>query len=384
MENGTSARSYLIPLLGAGLFGVFLFSGCIEHRYFYKFNLDGSCDLTYRAKGDSSDIYDEPRALPDSLVYAIRTFTEKDTNGTDKYVLEAKATFRSGKLPRTLGLKEVPWTEVFLHNPAQVKRTRFFFCTLFSFEADFKGRDRIKEEGDRWKYIPEECRPLEDPQDTTLSDTMRAELEKKYAAGMLIWNAERYKMRFRQILKQSLELHPEIKVPQGWMDSALAEVDSLINAYTAGMQIVDLNTVKLEWWKELAPAANLILAENLNILGGDSTLQAEIRQVGEILELRHLVSEDLADESFEVRVDLPGRIMKSNTTVMEEGDLIWKFTGSELDDQNVLLQAGSLYIYTYRVVATLLIVVLLLVYRKFKKSKATALDGPPPPPKGVR
>jgi hypothetical protein len=378
MENGTSRSRYLISFTLVSFYAIFLLSGCLEHRYLYKFNLDGSCDFTYNAKGDSADLYGDPPSLPDSLIYQIKHSTELDTNGSTQYVLKATRHLPSGVLPTTMGLKEVPWTEVYLHHPTTFRRIPLFLCTISKFKLTFISRHRTLEEGDRWHYIPEECRPLEDPQDSTLSDTLRAELEKKYAAGMVIWTAERYKMRFKQILKQALSMHPNIKVPPAWVDSALVEVDSLINTYASGVKIVDLNSVNLEWWKDLSPYAQQIIAENLNLLGSDSTLQGEIIHVGEILELRHQVTEDLGDENFEIRADMPGRILSSTTKVMDKGVLVWKVSTGEFDDADVVLEASSLYVYTYRVVGLLLVIVLYFVYRKYKKGKAPLPDGPPP------
>jgi len=55
---------------------------------------------------------------------------------------------------------------------------------------------------------------------------------------------------------------------------------------------------------------------DLNIIG-NTALTNELLRVSQLLEMQHQVSQDLGDESFEIRVDLPGRITHSNSSLME-------------------------------------------------------------------
>jgi len=371
------AFSYLLLLLN---------SGCIERHYLYKINLDGSCDFTYQARGDSADIYDPPGSYPEAPFYKIKTRDEMDTTGKTTHILEATAHYEADSLPATLGLREVPWAEILLQHPGRFSHVPFFFFTVHKFNLTFQGRDRTVIEGDRWKYIPEECRVLESGEDSLLSKSERAVLEEKYAAGMLLWNVERYKMRFREILQKARALHPEARVPQAWVDSALTEADTVLNALFSAVQLRaksgNLDQISLEWWNGLAPQLNRIFTENLNIMG-DSALAGEILRVADLLELRHQVSEDLMDESVEVRVDLPGRITRSNAQAMDKGILVWKCTGDELQEGDVLLQASSLYLFPARIttaLAALAILFLIWRYRRARRKSVLSPDEPPPPP----
>lgn len=376
MERGRFAAI----LIGASLLALMLLlTGCIGHHFLYKFNVDGTCDFSYRARGDSLDIYSPQGSYPTEPLFKISTRTEVDTSGNETYILEATARLSPDSLPSTLGLKEVPWTEVFLKHPARMVRTPLFFLSLYKFEGAFKGRDRTALEGDRWSYIPEECRLLESKEDTTLSDEVRQLLEEKYAAGTSIWNTERYKLRMRQILERTLALHPEIKAPQAWIDSALVEVDSLIQAYAAAMEHQDLDMANLEWWDDLSSAASQILFENLNFIG-DTTLQGEIVHVGDLLEMQHRVTEDLMDESFEVQANLPGRVISSNAEAMDTGVLVWKFDGSDLADKDYSMKALSVYLFAGRIVGTLVLIVAVILAVRFRRPKETVGSSEPPRP----
>lgn len=380
------ARRSAICLMQVVLFDIIMLTsqGCLECRYLYKFNLDGTCDFDYLAKGDSADIYEPAGSAPDTLFFKVKTWTELDTANREVYLLEATGRFSPDSLPANLGLKGAPWTSVFLQHPARLVRTPLFFLNIYKFQGSFRSRDRTATEGDPWDFIPEECRVLEGGEDSLLTQADRAVLEEKYAAGLLIWNMERYKRRFRQILQTVLEEHPaKAPVRPEWVDSALTEVDSLMDTYATSIPTENIDLVNLEWWKNLSPQANLILTENLNSIG-DSVSLAEIERVGDIMELRHRVNEDLLDDSFEVRADLPGRVVSSNASAMEVGVLLWKFLGEDLQDKDYDMQAVSIYIFPARVVGVLVLILALYLGMKFRKTGERKEPAEPPPPPSAR
>jgi hypothetical protein len=387
MEFRTIYRS-VISLIGIGVF-ILITSGCIEHHYSYKVNMDGGVDFTYQARGDSVDIYNPHGSFPEDPFYKTKVWTEYDSNGAPTYVLEAQAHYTNGKPPATIGLREVPWGEILLHHPVTISRNPYFFFNLYRYAQTFIGRRSTDLEGDRWRYIPEECKVLETGGDSLLSDTERAVLEEKYAAGMLIWNAERYKMRVRQILERTLRQHPEYRIPQEWVDSSLAATDSMIYAYSLAAQLdsktKSLDQVNLEWWGAISEPLLDEILKNLNTIG-DTTLPGELLRISELLELRHQVSEDLLDESYEIRVDLPGRILKSNSNVMDKGVLVWKIFGQDLQEADVTLKASSLYLFPARIVGflVLLAAIYLAIRLPRKKREQTVSAPPPPPPRDAR
>ena len=378
MGSGQTYR--LITISVALIFVALLYCGCIEHRFMYKFDRQGVCDFSYQARGDSLDIYEPEGSYPASPLFLVQTSTEIDSSGNETHILEAQTRIWGDSLPRTLGLKEVPFAEVFLKHPGELTRTPLFFMTFYNFECRFEGRRRSELEGDRWEFIPEECRRLESGEDSTLSNDERQILEEKYAAGMLLWNRERYKLRTREILETSLANRPEADLPQQWVDSALVEADSLIDAYASSIAVIDLDLVNLEWWDELEPRINQVLTENLNMIG-DTILHGEIVYVSELLEMRHQVTEDLMDESFEVRADLPGRVINDNSMAMEVGVLIWKFNGEDLADNDVLMRATSLYLFPGRIAGVLVLALAIFLAVKLRKPKtAMEVETPEEPP----
>jgi hypothetical protein len=360
-----------------------LCSGCIERHYAYKVNLDGACEFTYQAKGDSADIYDPVGSYPEAPFFNITTRQELDDSGRTSFVLEAKALFRHDTIPAVLGLREVPWAEILLHHPAIFGHAGYFFFNRYHFQLTFIGRHRDAIEGDRWRFIPEECRVLENGQDSLLSEAERAILEEKYAAGMILWNLERYRTRYHEVIGRSLALHPEIKISQAWIDSAYADLDSLLDLHFRAIQYLAaekrLEQISLEWWKALEPAAHQIILENLNLIG-ETALVNELLRVSQLLEMQHQVSEDLGDESFEIRLDMPGRITNSNSQIMEKGVIIWKYIGEDFAADDVVLEASSLYFFPVRIAGALIFLLLVVLIIRSRRRPTVADAGPPPPP----
>lgn len=379
MDNGMESKPThrrLSPLIL--LLIPFFFCGCIEHTYFYSFDLDGTCDFSYQARGDSADVYEPAESLPDSLFFHIESWTEVDSAGAETTVLEAKRHLYGDSLPRTMSLKQTSLGDVLLQHPARLRRTPLFFLTLFSFEGTFQGRRRTPTEGNQSDYIPEECRQIESDEDTTLTDEERRILEEKYAAGILLWNAERYKLRVREILDRVRERYPEVAILQAWIDSALVEVDSLVDSYMASLEWESLDFANLEWWEDLKPQTNRILQENLNMIG-DSTLQVGIVDVGELLEMRHQITEDLMDESFNLRVQLPGRVVSCNADSTEDGNLVWEFSGEDIVDDDYVIKALSFHVFYDRVIGALVLILVIFLGIQFKRPPANKTESPEPP-----
>jgi len=360
-----------------------IFSGCVEHRYLYRFNLDGSAELTYTARGDSADIHDPAYSLPEAPFYAINTWTELDTAGNPVYNYEAKARFSPDSLPSNPGLREAAGVSpsILLQHPTTMRPIHLYFLSIFRYEQTFESRRRTTLEGDRWDYIPAECKVLESGKDSLLSAEEREALEQKYAAGLLAWNAGRYKLRFREILDTTLARHPDKMPSRERLEGAIQQLEAMLDSYYAALPVVELDLVKLEWWDALEPEVHRILLENLNQIG-DTSLQVAALQVSDMLELRRQVDEDLVDESFTVQVDLPGRVLRSNTNTMEKGVLQWRILGQDFEDQDVVLAASSLYLYPARIFGAFVLIAALIIGLKARRRTEETANLPPPPPTG--
>jgi hypothetical protein len=383
MELHNAGRLH-IALLLCGFF--LLFSGCIENRHTYKFNRDGSCNLTCQIRGDSADIYHPPGSYPESPTFQIKTSVEYDSAGKPTHVLEAAATFARDSLPAYFGSMRGAQAEFLVHHPVKLSMIRLFFLTIYKYEQVFEGRRRTATEGDRWKFIPAECKVLENGGDSLLSAAERSRLEEQYAAGMLLWNSARYNLRFQEIIKRLSESEARISLSSTLREELLQRLDTLVNDHSRLEQALsptnNLDMVDLEWWTDLSPQANVLLEQYLNP-NADPRMQAQLLDVENLLEFRHSMDEDVADESFTIRVDLPGRIMRSNTKIMEKGVLVWKILGQDLEEENAMLQASSLYLHPTNIVITISLLIILIIVLRTRgvRLHKRNMIGPPPPRK---
>jgi hypothetical protein len=257
---------------------------------------------------------------------------------------------------------------------------------LYKFEQVFQNRKLTATEGDRWKFIPPECKVLEGGGDSLLNPAERAVLEEKYSGGMILWNANRYHLCFQEIIQRLTTGPPEIALPTAQREELLARLDTIVDRQSRNEQMVSpggkLDMVNLEWWNDLFPQANVLIEQYLNPSGA-AAFQQQIITVEDMLEFRHKVTEDLRDESYTIRVDMPGRVMRSTTQVMEKGVLVWKLLGQDIDDADVTLQATSIYLHAVNMVVSLgcLVILILVIRARGKHVHKRTMTGPPPPPK---
>jgi hypothetical protein len=114
----------------------------------------------------------------------------------------------------------------------------------------------------------------------------------------------------------------------------------------------------------------------------EAAFQQRLVTVENQLEFRHKITEDLKDESYTIRVDMPGRVMRSTTKVMEKGVLVWKLLGQDIDDADVTLQATSIYLNPLNIVVSLgaVLILILVTHARGKHVHKRKMTGPPPPP----
>jgi hypothetical protein len=182
-------------------------------------------------------------------------------------------------------------------------------------------------------------------------------------------------MRLQETVNLARERYPDIEIPQAWIDSALVEGDAFIDNYVATHKWDSLDFADLEWWADLKPYTDRILAENLNIIG-DTTFQTDLVHIGDMLELRHQVTEDLVDDTFVIRVKLPGFLISSNSESKEGEALVWEFDGDGLNDDNIEVKAVSVHIFFGRVIGALVLILVVLLGIQFRRPRQKKGDSP--------
>ena len=64
-------------------------------------------------------------------------------------------------------------------------------------------------------------------------------------------------------------------------------------------------------------------------------------QAYELEQARRVVTEDLSDERWDIRVKLPGEVVAHNGERIEKGMVIWEFPANMLQDRDHVLMVTS-------------------------------------------
>ena len=83
-----------------------------------------------------------------------------------------------------------------------------------------------------------------------------------------------------------------------------------------------------------AEAMNRMTSALAEVLGDNRRLAVEFADAYQWHKRYHEISEDLADEAFEIIVQMPGEIVAANTDKLDGNQATWEFSGEDLRDRN--------------------------------------------------
>ena len=348
--------SYLIPVL-------FLISltlnSCLQHRYSLNLREDGSLMYEYEAEGDSADLYDGLTSLPGGLPWTIANGTRIDSSEDSEeivYYYNAEAHFQQGaEIPQGFDLQHLNFAQRYLKHPLEIKKRDIFFLVKYSLEFSFLNRKYTELYGDLWQYVPPECEAL--TTDDSLAAEEQEELEGKFEDGYKQWFVQMLSRRFITSLEQAVALNPDIAPDTEGLSIAETELKLFLRNIVNQIASIDTFDARAIWSIVFKPGYS-ILEEHLNFLG-DTTFFIDMRTAGEILSKEFDVTEDLADESFEIAIKIPGKLQYTNADSIE-AFMIWNFTGEDLRDSTIVIRANSVIYRTGRIIAGIVILLALV------------------------
>jgi hypothetical protein len=348
-------KAYSKSLIVLALAGTLPLVGCLERKEKTTVHADGSVHVALSFKGDAGEF--APTAaekLPTGAPWTVHDedVARSDGKGTD-HVRTADADFASaGAIPETFGSADDPAP---LHAKTTVTvehtkegRTRWTFERRYAPRAH-AWRDRIF---NRW--FPDDLMKAlqeKDEEGAIPDPTLR-----RAAAAVLDFEREKALV----FLEDSLaSVAPEKATP--WV--VLQARQRLIESFDKTWKVEDVvRTVKgtpeertaLETkYRDEVPkqvaaaaafAARKAIEPSFDEHGGElglDRLQGDLTDAFERFRRIHDATEQLQVHSFEVRVELPGRIVLSDADTLEDDGktAVWKFGGKDLNDRTQVLRA---------------------------------------------
>jgi hypothetical protein len=314
-------------------------TGCLDRIETITVRTDGSIEIEHRLEGDGDDLDGGACRRPQSGPWTLKRWTTVQDSGDERHHLSARATFaRAEAVPRRFGRDGDPLAERALQFDTKLVVREGRDRTYYRFErtyeprawAPYDYRYRRAFPGDLYDVATkgEGLDELDDEQRRALVDgLLRLSRETmQYWADRAIARHDEgeehvpdTQIAVRAVIDTYFRQHVSA---EAFLTALKSDVDR-IDALTEGLYR-DVTRLTLQAWAEARGAEDPTLAHALALERHD-----------------YDVTHDLEDESFTVRVKMPGRVLGHNADAAEDGYLVWKFHGRDLRDRRQRLVATS-------------------------------------------
>lgn len=317
-------------------------TGCLERKETIRIARDGSAAVHVEISGDKADLENGDPLPEKSGPWRAALTVEKDPDGKERNVLRAERDFPAGHLPEAFVEERDDRYETALHFPTTVtidkqsdgvyyhfKRTyqvrqsarynvvREMDPQLFEELKSFGGKDPSElSTEDRTKII-EALRRMESAKQVEFLMAGVAAMEKRWP--------QHYGLLARSALLAQYEKFETREIAEWLAKPASDERDARINRFG----------------EELLEDGRNAVHETLKRLDVPSREIDEFFAAMDKEEQRRNVTEDIEDDRWELHLQLPGELIASNATRVEDGVAIWDFPGKVILDRDHVLMATS-------------------------------------------
>lgn len=331
------ARTWL--LIGWSLVAA-LAGGCLERKETVRVARDGSVELRVEITGDPED-FETGDVLPErSAGWQVRDRDETDARGRPRRHRVAVMRVAAGRpLPDAYTRPDDPQYEAALHFPTTIEIERRSDGIYYHFRRVYRRRERARFEIYR-KVLDEALKPLHDSKPQELTAEQRRSLAEALRLNESLRQAE-YVMMAGEPLLDRWPQDRLLRLRQAVLDhyrqtdvSALAELlgepDTPQRNEQIRRRIEDLRKGVPELLRQRLRAMHVPRRE----------IDAFVERY-DLARATYAVTEDLADEKWEVRVRLPGQIVAHNADEIDGHEAVWHFSGEFLMDRDQVLMVTS-------------------------------------------
>ena len=339
MSNRPLTHKTILLLTFAGL----LLPGCLERKETIRVVRNGSVEMLVELRGDVSD-FETGDALPTRQT-GWRTKDELETkdNGDQEKHRVATRKFSAGvDLPDSYAAEDDPQYGIALLFPTEVEIERRRDGTYYNFKRVYQARefsryniyheqlkDEVKEVEQLGEKNPEELTDEERARLVRVLRTLEALKQTEFVAAGAEALEDEWPQHYGLLLRQAVLDHFE----QADMDEILALL--------AEPQNEERDASVSELGDALIATMHEVLIEKMRELRIPHDQMEVFFESFDEEQARAAVTDDLNDEQWEVRVELPGEIVAHNGIEVEGREVVWKFSGEFLHDRDQVLMATS-------------------------------------------
>lgn len=328
---------------GAGLLLAALQFGCLERKETIRVARDGAVSMHIELSGDPGD-FEAGDPLPEkNSPWRADEATETDADGKERRVRHADRHFAAGQeLPDAYVEERDERYGTALHFPTSVTIERrpdgVYYHLKRTYQARQNARYNIIRELEPQLFEAVKAFGGKDPSELSIEDRTKIvealrKAESAKQVEFVIAGAAAMEKRWPQhygLLARSALLAQYEKIDA-------REIAELLGRPESQERDARIN----RFGEQLLSEGREAVQDTLRKLDVPSR---EIEQFFDDVDKeqqRRAVTEDIEDERWEVRVELPGDLIASNATRIEDGVLIWEFPGKAMFDRDHVLMATS-------------------------------------------
>lgn len=316
-------------------------AGCLERKETVRVHRDGSVSIDLTITGDKGD-YLAGDAMPAKTDgWSVETQFKTQDDGKETVESTARRRFHAKEpLPDSFADPRAGGGEFALHFPTEVHVERRPDGTYYTFRRTYEARTFARFDYPRLRY-QDELKSLGEQGLENLSDDDRRRL---VALLRDIEGMRRAELLNAAMEAGSLELPIDAEarlytaILRDFRESDIDPLLGLIGAPDDEERDQSIDAAANEVINRIPDVVRRTLASmRVSRRTADDLLAAYDDEVR-----RYEITEDLADEQFEVRLQLPGEIVAHNGDhVDDDGVIVWQFKGDGLHDRDHLLIATS-------------------------------------------
>lgn len=331
--------------LPALLLGALLLSGCLEREEAVTITPDGALEVVHTIRGDAGDLDAGAARYPTVGPWEARREVRRRDDGQEEHVLVARARFASAaEVPTHFGAPGEPAGSLLavttrLEVVGEAGATRYVFARTYGARewGDYRVLHAHAFDG--------QVRALLAPEKGGFDALSPAEQDRLLEA-VIDWErgkAQRWAEQALGLAAPDRADAPLARLAAQDAVSAFFARELPVERARALLDLARAEPARLEGeLRALQARHDAEVSEALRrALGLGPHQAARLRDALAAERRAFEVTEDLGDERFVVRLRLPGRVERHDADAVEDGALVWRFSGEELRDREVTLLATS-------------------------------------------
>ncbi|MCH7813086.1 MAG: hypothetical protein IID40_03605 [Planctomycetes bacterium] len=338
--NDTSTKRAIGCVLLTALVGVGY--GCVKRSETIRVEPDGTMHLLVEFEGDLEDVRQGGAMLNDPGPWTVEDQVVTKKDGNQEMHRRATLVLPPGtEVPTDYAGKDETLSEVALKFLTSLDIEQRPDGTYYHFKRVYRRRDSARIAYFRHKLVDESLEKLEDRKIEDLNPDEREQIARVLVEFEMIKTvvlAEAAADSMEPALRQDdwLAMHQVIQDVFRQVGSDRV-IELLLMEGDEAEDQIELEVEKIN--AQIEVGINRILTERDPDGGLVQTFQAAVDRQRRL----QAITEDLQDESFEVRLQLPGRIVGHNSLIgiRDDGQVEWEFDGQALNDRDQVLLATS-------------------------------------------